>query len=101
MVHLLKQREERGELKIMRSLNARVKLGEDEFSKYLSLEKGFTGEKNFDELTGKLTGDWLILNDLPIQYQGTKIQIDSLLLSQFNLYQFEVKNFEGDYYLDG
>lgn len=48
-----------------------------------------------------LNGDWLILNDLLLKYEGSKFQIDSLLLSQFALYQFEVKHFEGDYYING
>lgn len=101
LVQVLKQREERLELKLLRVLNRRMELSEEDYGKYISLEKGFIGEKKFDKLASKLSGDWLIINDVLLQYNGSKFQVDSILLSQFKLFNFEIKYFEGDYYIDG
>jgi len=66
----------------------------------LALEKGYLGEKQYDLLLKDLTGDWLILNDLLFDCNNTLFQIDSLLISQSTIYLFEVKNYEGDFYVE-
>src|SRR5699024_5449363 len=59
---------------------------------------GYEGEKLFDTFTEKLQCDCLILNDLLFEVSNTTFQIDSLIMMPENIYLYEVKNLEGDYY---
>lgn len=93
---ILKERVISDELRLLRSLDPRMGLSEEVRNHYVSLEKGFLGELMFDQLTEKLTGDKIIINDLCLQYNKT-FQIDTLIILQDALYIFEVKSFEGDY----
>lgn len=93
----LKPRMESDELKIWRILNTRMDLTEKEKKYYLNKEKGYEGEVQFDLLTEKLTGQQLILNDLLLEVNNTKFQIDSTIFAQETINLFEVKNYEGDY----
>lgn len=88
------------ELKLMRILNARMELEEKDKQNYLNLEKGFEGELKFDAWMENLTHERLILNDLLLERNTTKFQIDSLHIAQGTVYHFEVKNYEGDYYIE-
>lgn len=94
-----KSRTEREELTILRILDPRMKLPEEDKRNFLYLKKGFEGEMKFDSLTEKLESDCLILNDLLLELNKSKFQIDSLLI-QDKLYLFDVKNLEGDYYYE-
>jgi len=96
-----KLRTESSELRILRSLNTRMALEPDVKQHFFNLAKGFEGEVAFDEWTLPLTDKYLILNDLLLESNSTTFQIDSLLISQKMIYLFEVKNFEGDYYVEG
>ncbi|WP_312472380.1 hypothetical protein [Neobacillus sp.] len=49
-----KPRKEREEITILRSLNTRMNLPEEDKWNYLNLKKGFEGEVMFDSLTEKL-----------------------------------------------
>ncbi|NHM31892.1 nuclease-related domain-containing protein [Neobacillus terrae] len=97
---LIKPRTEPEELLLLRILNTRWNLDPKEASNYLHLEKGYLGEKQFDLLLKDLKGDWLMLNDLLFDCSNTVFQIDSLLISQGTIYLFEVKNYEGDFYVE-
>jgi hypothetical protein len=92
-----KARTESLELKILKVLNTRMDLKEDIHKYYLNLEKGFEGEVQFDILTEELQSECLILNDLLLEINNTKFQIDTLIIFQETIYLFEVKNFEGDF----
>jgi hypothetical protein len=70
---------------------------EDTRKYYLNLEKGFEGEVQFDSLTEMYLSDCYILNDLLLEINNTKFQIDSLIIFQETIYLFELKNFEGDF----
>jgi hypothetical protein len=99
---ILKTREEPLELKLLRSLNNRMKLSEKEVNYLISLEKGFKGEQMYDLWLEKdLLGEWIVINDLLIDYKSSLFQIDSLLISSRKLYLFNVKNYEGDFYIEG
>jgi hypothetical protein len=100
---IIKERHESKELMILRSLNARMDLAAKELNHYLNLEKGFIGEKKFDKLIEKenFFNDWLIVNDLLMEHKSNFFQIDSVLISQETIYLIDVKNFEGDFYLNG
>jgi hypothetical protein len=86
---------------LLRSLNARMHLSGKEVSKYTILKKGFEGEQKSDVWLEGLSEEWLIIHDLLLEYNNSKFQIDTLLISQDKIYPLDVKNFEGDYYVEG
>jgi len=97
---ILKDRPEPLELRILKLLDARTVLEEKE-KKYLhNKAKGYEGEKMFDLLTGKLAPPSYLLNDLFLESNNSKFQIDTLMIRQEPIYLFEVKNFEGDFYYE-
>ncbi|MFS0864225.1 nuclease-related domain-containing protein [Fredinandcohnia sp. 179-A 10B2 NHS] len=69
--------------------------------KYVTAEKGYQGEVLFDQMMQSLSIEHLILNDLLLEVGNTHFQIDSLLIRQNKIHLYDVKNFEGDYYLEG
>lgn len=99
MVIVIKPRGENIELELLRSLRVHKKLAEEDENNFVSLEKGWLGEKQFDQLLLGLTNENLILNDLLLKVNNTLFQIDSLLITQKKIFIFEVKNYEGDYYI--
>jgi hypothetical protein len=96
---LLKERTESHELLTLRYLNTRMALTEKEKFYYLNLEKGFEGEKQFDQLAECLQEERYILNDLLLEVNNSYFQIDTTIISQEAIYLLDIKNFEGDYYL--
>ncbi|MDM5226832.1 nuclease-related domain-containing protein [Cytobacillus sp. NJ13] len=97
---ILKPRNETEELNLLRCLNRKMRLHSKDYSHFLNLEKGLTGEKLFDERLGELPDEWIIINDLLLEYRNTIFQIDSLLITGDCVYIFEVKNYDGDYYIE-
>jgi hypothetical protein len=98
---IYKERSETTELLLLRNLNLRMSLAVNDLNHYLYLEKGFFGEKKFDVMLEKLSNEWLILNDLLLEFNNTYFQIDTLLISQDTFYVIDIKNSEGDHYIDG
>src|SRR4051812_24237020 len=86
-----------GELLFLRILNRRMALTVEEHQNYLNLEKGFKGETHFDELTERLQSPCIILNDLLLEVNGSKFQIDTTIILQGAIYPIEIKNYEGDF----
>ncbi|KAB2338931.1 NERD domain-containing protein [Cytobacillus depressus] len=78
-----------------------MNLSEKDLNNLTNLEKGYEGELLFDKWVEALSGDWLILNDLLLESNNTEFQIDSLWISPETIYQFEVKNYDGDFYIEG
>lgn len=66
-----------------------------------SLKRDFEGEQKSDVWLEWLSKEWLIIHDLLLEYNNSKFQIDTLLISQDKIYPLDVKNFEGDYYVEG
>ena len=97
---IVKLRYEPEELKLLRCLQGRMRLSPKDYSYFLNLEKGFSGEQQFDQLLEQSSEEWIILNDLLFDYSNTLFQIDSLLITGDCIYIFEVKNYEGDFYID-
>lgn len=97
---IVKSRVESLELQILRMLNARMNLSPKEYSNYLHLKKGYEGEVIFDRWMEEVEKGYLVLNDLLLEYGNTKFQIDSLFISKI-IHLFEVKYFEGDYFVEG
>ncbi|MEY2192871.1 nuclease-related domain-containing protein [Neobacillus sp. BF23-41] len=96
-----KDRIEADEIKILRFLNSRMKLAEKDKIRFRNLVKGFEGEVMFDSLTEKLQCPSYILNDLLLETNNGKFQLDTVMITQDPLYLFEVKNYEGDFYFEG
>lgn len=88
------------ELKIYRALNPRLNLSTDAKQTLSNLEKGFEGELMFDKLLKVLPDNWLMISDLLLRKNNTYFQIDSTLISHYKISLFEVKSFEGDYYVE-
>ncbi|MFC5732797.1 nuclease-related domain-containing protein [Cytobacillus gottheilii] len=67
------------------------------------LEKGYAGEKRFDHwLETELSCSFIVLKDITLDvHSSNALQIDTLLISEKTLYLFEVKNYEGDFSIDG
>ncbi|EDL66329.1 nuclease-related domain-containing protein [Bacillus sp. SG-1] len=97
---IIKNRSESDELKFLRSLNAMTVLEKKDKDSYLSAEKGYEGEVQFDEWTKPLVNDMVVLNDLLLEHQGSEFQIDSFAVASKTIFHFEVKNFEGDFIID-
>lgn len=96
----LKCRTESDELLTLRSLNTRMELTEKEKFHYLNLEKGFAGEVRFDQLIENLHEERYILNDLLLEVNNSYFQIDSVIITQAVIYLLDIKNFQGDCYLE-
>jgi hypothetical protein len=97
---IIKVRTESDELKLYRQLYLRMNLLEKEKAYYLNLEKGYRGELAFDDMFDQLENDWLILNDLLLEINNSMFQLDKVVITPDITYLFEVKNFEGDYYIE-
>jgi DNA-directed RNA polymerase subunit M/transcription elongation factor TFIIS len=96
-----KKRTEPVQLLNLRYLNIRGNLTEKERHYYTSLEKGYEGEVLFDERIQGFSDSWLFLNDVMLEHQNNYFQMDSLGFFQEDLYLFEVKNYEGDFVVEG
>jgi len=97
----VKNRKESEELMLFRILQVRMKLSEKEMNHWLHLEKGYKGELMFDTHLETLCNDFLLLNDVLLDYSDNLFQMDSLLIFQDTMYLIEVKNYEGDFYKKG
>ncbi|MDT8860183.1 NERD domain-containing protein [Alkalihalobacillus sp. MEB130] len=98
---IIKPRYEPSELKLLKYLRIRLNLTSKEESYYSKLEKGYQGERTFDKWIEPHLTDKLALNDLLLECSNTLFQIDSMVITSNTVYLFEVKNYEGDFYLDG
>lgn len=96
----MKELYESKELQIFRGLKARSTLTKNEENYYWKLEKGFEGEQKFNVFLDNLTIDAILLNDLLFEKGSNHFQLDKVLITQDTVYVFEVKNYEGDYYID-
>jgi hypothetical protein len=65
-----------------------------------SSEKGYEGELRSDKWLENLTDNWLVLHGLLLEYHGSRFQIDTLIIAHEKIYILDVKNYEGDYYLE-
>lgn len=97
---LLKDRSESDELLAMRYLHTRTELTEKEKYHYLNLEKGYEGELKFDQLAESLQEERYIINDLLLEVNNSYFQIDTLIISQGVIHLLEIKNFQGDCYIE-
>lgn len=92
-----RQRPEKSELVLLHYLHARMEFSYEEGVTYTNLVKGYEGELKSDGWLRGLTDEWLVLNDLLLEYNGSKFQIDTLIIAYERIYLLDVKNFEGDH----
>lgn len=92
----LKNRTLPKELSILTCLNTRMNLSANDKKHFFKLEKGYQGELMFDQLTTKISGDMLILNDLCLDFNHSVFQIDTLIISEKTIFPIDIKNYEGD-----
>lgn len=97
---ILKTRTESDELKLLKQLDTRMDLSNQLKQYYSNLEKGYEGELKFDRWLENVQNEHFIINDLLLNFSNTVFQIDSLLITNERIYLFEVKNYEGDYYIE-
>ena len=88
-----KARVESEDLKRFKILDQRMLLTADEKKYYKALLKGYEGEVQFDSLTEKLQSDSFILNDLVLEVNRTKFQIDSFQAVAVSLSKASLQNF--------
>lgn len=88
------------ELQVYRCLKNRMVFTDKEKMYYINLEKGYAGEKRFDQLVTTKSDNSLILNDLTLEVNNSIFQIDSLAICEKKIHHFEVKNYEGDFYIE-
>lgn len=86
---------------ILESLSRRIQFSQSDYWKYHNQKKGFEGEQLLDTMLEKLECDCLILNDLELPYNSSSFQIDSLIITAFKIYLLEVKNYEGEFFMEG
>ncbi|USK33506.1 NERD domain-containing protein [Bacillus sp. F19] len=98
---ILKERCEPLELKIYKYLSTRMDLDPKDKNQFDNLAKGYEGEKVFDDWLNISESNGFFLNDLLFETNNTYYQIDSLYFSSHTIYLFEVKNYAGDFLIEG
>lgn len=98
---IYKKRVKPKSLTILENLVGRMQFSQDDYWKYQNQKKGFDGEQLFDGMLKQLECDCLILNDLELPYNSSSFQIDSLIITAFKLYILEVKNYQGEFFMEG
>lgn len=97
-MEVLKEREKSKLLKGLYFLDKRSELNESDKSYLINLQKGYNGERFFDERVRKVMDrEVIILNDLLLRNKGSSFQIDSIIITSGSLFIFEIKNFSGKY----
>jgi hypothetical protein len=97
---LLKSRSESDELLAMRSLDTRMTLSTKDNQHYSNLEKGYKGEVKFDLLSKHLHDSRHFLNGLLLEVNKSFLQIDTLMISEGIIHLLEIKNYQGNFYLE-
>lgn len=97
---LLKPRTTPRELLFLRTLSPRMMFTEEQMEDYINLEKGYEGELKFDALMDNQKREHLLIRDLFLTSNKSEFQLDNLLFTPKRIYQLEVKNFEGEHYIE-
>lgn len=86
-------------LQILEVLRKRIPMTADFQATYERLHQGYLGEQKFAELLQvRLRPPCIQLYDLQLKINDSECQIDSLLIFQNDIYQLEIKNYQGDFY---
>lgn len=63
------------------------------------LDAGMNGERIVADVLSELSDEYVVVNNVPLNVDGSRTEIDSLVVSKYGLWIFEVKNYTG--YIDG
>src|SRR5699024_5228862 len=89
------------ELQMLHNLHPQIELSPQDNQHYNNLLKGYEGEHQFYQiLKEKLLTTSIVLYDLLLESNGTLFQIDSLLIFNNTIILCDVKNYDGDFYVD-
>lgn len=89
------------ELQILQLLSPRKNFSYKEKQTFNNLMKGYNGEKQFYTLLKKhLSSSGIILSDLLLEINNSVFQIDNVLVRNKTIFQFEVKNYDGEFYIE-
>lgn len=88
-------------LKVMEALETRTKLAARDRQYLANVQKGYAGECEFDSILEKHISEGVILKDCLFKVSGTTFQIDTIWIKGALIRLYEVKNYEGEYQLDG
>ena len=88
------------ELQLLQYLQPRMTFSPQETVRYETLQKGYLGEIAFYNLVKNNAVSGNFLFDLRLASNGTEFQIDSLYIENDSLTIFEVKNYEGDFFVE-
>ncbi|MDQ0270557.1 nuclease-related domain-containing protein [Cytobacillus purgationiresistens] len=86
---------------LMQYLNKRLIMPPQKKQYLENLTKGAEGERHWEGWLNQLSNESIILYDLTLEYKHTIFQIDALCIFQKTIIAFEVKNYEGDFYING
>jgi hypothetical protein len=90
------------EIVYFQALLPRFPLSTNDLNYYRNKVKGYEGECFFDNLLLKnFSTQGYLVPYLNFEQNNTSCQIDTLLITQQKIYLFEVKNFEGEHYIEG
>lgn len=90
------------ELRILAFLRHRMSLPQESLQRLSHLQKGYEGEVRFAKLLkAYLVSDAIVLYDLLLDSKGNAFQIDCVIIQERDVWHLEVKNYEGDYRMQG
>jgi hypothetical protein len=99
---LVKQRTVSISLQIRRYLKPRMSFSDKDLRQLKVDEKGFEGECLFDQLIDKSPAStYLQLRDLYLHRSNSPFQLDSIIITPHKIYLSDVKNYEGEVYIEG
>ncbi len=88
-------------LQVLTYLRPRMNLSGEQTLNFTNLTKGYEGERKLNDLLKEhLSSNYLVLNDLLLQSNHSEFQIDTLIIGKQKIYPLEVKNYEGDFYVE-
>lgn len=93
----MKHRRESKQLKILAELGRRQALSKEDCDYLVQLRKGLHGERLFDKNLEELNNNFLILQDLQLEVNRQTFQIDTLVITESEVFVYEVKNYQGEY----
>jgi Nuclease-related domain len=88
------------ELRLFQYLETRFHLSEGDRQYLLNMIKGYEGEQLFAELLRDQEDTWTIFHDVILEWNNTMFQIDTFIIFRNKIYLFEIKNYEGDFYIE-
>lgn len=87
-------------LQILRSLHPRMELSPSDLQQYERLKKGHEGEQQFALILASIENDWIPLHSLLLEYQESLFQLDAVLITSETIFLFDIKNIDGEYYIE-